>query len=130
MKDLLLKATEEQPLMICLDSVDQLVGTNAGNRMSWLPLKLPPYCKLIVTCTREIHNEALSVDYEMLNRMINSSENFLEVQPLGEDLSYRVIQLWMESAGRDLNNYQWRVAANAVSKCSLPIFCKLVFDEI
>ena len=130
MKDLLLKATKEQPLMICLDSVDQLVGTNAGNRMSWLPLKLPPYCKLIVTCTREIHNEALSVDYEMLNRMINSSENFLEVQPLGEDLSYRVIQLWMESAGRDLNNYQWRVVANAMAKCSLPLFCKLVFAEI
>ena len=36
----------------------------------------------------------------------------------------------MESAGRDLNNYQWRVVANAVAKCSLPIFCKLVFAEI
>ena len=53
-------------------------------------------------------------------------ENFLEVQALGEDLAWKVIKLWMESEGRDLNNYQWRVVANAISECSLPIFLKLV----
>ena len=62
--------------------------------------------------------------------MVDNRENFLEVQPLGEELAYRVIQLWMESAGRDLNNYQWRVVANATSTCSQPIYCKLVFAEI
>ena len=36
----------------------------------------------------------------------------------------------MDSSGRDLNNFQWRVVANALSQCSLPIFCKLVFAEI
>jgi hypothetical protein len=59
-----------------------------------------------------------------------SSSLFLEVRALGEDLAWKVIKLWMEAAGRDLNNYQWRVVANAVAKCSLPIFCKLVFAEI
>ena len=54
----------------------------------------------------------------------------LQVKALGEDLAWKVIKLWMETAGRDLNNYQWRVVANAVSQCSLPIFCKLVFAEI
>ena len=52
------------------------------------------------------------------------------MKALGEDLAWKVIKLWMEAAGRDLNNYQWRVVANAVAKCSLPIFCKLVFAEI
>ena len=50
----------------------------------------------------------------------------MEVQALGEDLAWKVIKLWMESEGRDLNNYQWRVVANAISECSLPIFLKLV----
>ncbi|KAK4290424.1 hypothetical protein Pmani_036667 [Petrolisthes manimaculis] len=36
----------------------------------------------------------------------------------------------MQTAARDLNNYQWRVVSNAISKCSLPIFVKLVFAEI
>ena len=130
MKELLNKASISQPLIICLDSVEQLVGSNIGNKMSWLPLKLPPYCKFIVSCTRELDNPTLSQDYEILHKMVENPDNFLEVKPLGEELSYRVIQLWMESAGRDLNNYQWRVVANAISKCSLPIFCKLVFAEI
>ena len=38
--------------------------------------------------------------------MIEDEENFLEVKALGEDLAWRVIKLWMQSAGRDLNNYQ------------------------
>lgn len=38
--------------------------------------------------------------------------------------------MWMGSASRDLSNYQWRLVANAIGQCSLPIFVKLVFAEI
>jgi len=41
-----------------------------------------------------------------------------------------VCRMWMQKAARDLSNYQWRLVANAISKCSLPIFIKLVFAEI
>ena len=130
MKELLNQATREQPLLICLDSVDQLVGSQDGNKMSWLPTKLPPHCKIIVSCTKEENNPLLCQDYELLTKMVEEKQNFLEVRALGEDLAWKVIKLWMEADGRDLNNYQWRVVANAVAKCSLPIFCKLVFAEI
>ena len=66
----------------------------------------------------------------MLTKMVDNRNNFLEVKPLGEELAYKVMKLWMESAGRDLNNYQWRVVANAFDHCTLPIFCKLVFQEV
>jgi hypothetical protein len=125
-KELLNHATTDQPLLICLDSVDQLVGSQDGNKMSWLPTKLPLHCKIIVSCTKEGNNSALCQDYELLTQLIESKENFLEVKALGEILAWKVIKLWMETAGRDLNNYQWRVVANAVAECSLPIFCKLV----
>lgn len=110
--------------------MDQLVGSQDGNKMSWLPTKLPRHCKIIVSCTKEDNNPLLCQDYELLSRMIDDPKNFLEVKALGEELAWKVIKLWMEAAGRDLNNYQWRVVANAVAKCSLPIFCKLVFAEI
>ena len=45
-------------------------------------------------------------------------------------MAWKVIKLWMKSKGRDLNNYQWRVVANALVDCSLPIYCQLVFAEI
>jgi hypothetical protein len=38
--------------------------------------------------------------------------------------------MWMQTACRDLTNYQWRLVCNAVGHCSLPIFVKLVFAEI
>lgn len=81
--------------------------------------------------------------------MIDIDENFVEVTALGEDLAMNVIRsnpnqlcvdlitkyfsvsrMWMKTACRDLNNYQWRLVANAIAKCSLPIFVKLVFAEI
>lgn len=130
MKELLNHATAEQPILIALDSVDQLQGAQDGSKVSWLPTKLPRHCKIVVSCTKEANNPALCVDYEMLTRMIEDEENFLEVQALGKELAWQVIKLWMKTDGRDLNNYQWRVVANAVTACSLPIFCKLVFAEI
>ena len=130
MKEILARATKAQPLLIFLDSVDQLVGSQDANKMSWLPTKLPPHCKIVVSCTREEGNASLNTWYEDLVKIVFNPDNFLEVKALGEDLAYEVIKLWMEKAGRDLNNYQWRVVANAVSRCSLPIFCKLCFAEI
>lgn len=45
-KYLLTCATEKQPLFVFLDSVDQLTGTQDSNKVSWLPTRLPPHCKV------------------------------------------------------------------------------------
>lgn len=45
-------------------------------------------------------------------------------------LPYFSDRMWMKTAARDLSNYQWRLVSNAIGKCSLPIFVKLVFAEI
>jgi hypothetical protein len=45
-KHLLTYASQQQPLLLFLDSVDQLTGAQDANRVSWLPLRLPPYCKV------------------------------------------------------------------------------------
>ncbi|XP_053618962.1 NACHT and WD repeat domain-containing protein 2 [Plodia interpunctella] len=130
-KQLLTIATEQQPLLLFLDSVDQLTGIGTeNNKVSWLPTRLPPHCKIMVTCAREETNPEVSKEYEVLKRMIDSEENFLEVTALGEDLAMQVLKLWMASAARDLSNYQWRLVSNAISSCSLPIFVKLVFAEV
>ena len=130
LKELLKRATEQMPFLIFLDSVDALVGSQDGNKMSWLPTKLPPYSKIVVSVTREENNAKLNADYELLTKMITKEGNFMEVTELGPELAWKVMKLWMKTAGRDLNNYQWRVVANAVQKCSLPIYVKLVFAEI
>lgn len=44
-KHLLTLATTEQPILLFLDSVDQLTGVQ-GNKLSWLPTRLPLNCKV------------------------------------------------------------------------------------
>ena len=38
--------------------------------------------------------------------MIEDDNQFLEITALGSELAWRVMKLWMQSAGRTLNNYQ------------------------
>ena len=130
LKELLKLATKERPLLIFLDSVDELTGSQDANKMSWLPLKIPQHCKIVVSCTYEEGKPALMQDLNFIRQMVEDDNQFLEVTPLGSELAWRVMKLWMKSAGRTLNNYQWRVVANAMDACTLPIFSKLVFQEV
>lgn len=45
-KHLLTQASKEQPLLVFLDSVDQMTGAQDSNNVSWLPTRLPPNCKV------------------------------------------------------------------------------------
>lgn len=129
-KQLLTYASKSQPLTLYLDSVDQLTGTQDSSKVAWIPTRLPPYCKIILSCACEEANPEVSQEYYLLRRMIDSPENFIEVTALGEELAMEVIKMWMQTACRDLSNFQWRLVSNAIAKCSLPIFVKLVFAEI
>ncbi|XP_030746594.1 NACHT and WD repeat domain-containing protein 2 [Sitophilus oryzae] len=129
-KQLLTMATKDQPFVLFLDSVDQLTGTADANKVSWLPTRLPKHCKILVSCACEESNPEVSREYHVLRRMIDVEENFIDVKALGEELAMKVIKMWMRTACRDLTNYQWRLVSNAIDKCSLPIFVKLVFAEI
>ncbi|XP_050546334.1 NACHT and WD repeat domain-containing protein 2 isoform X3 [Daktulosphaira vitifoliae] len=129
-KHLLTYATKKQPLVLFLDSVDQLTGTQDTNNVSWIPTRLPNNCKLLVSVAKEEGNTIVSRDYHVLRRMIDDEKQFIEVTALGEELAEEVIRKWMETAHRDLTNCQWRLVSNAINQCSLPIFVKLVFAEI
>lgn len=49
--------------------------------------------QIIVTCACEEANAEVSKEYDVLRRMIDSEENFLEVKALGEDLAMQVLKL-------------------------------------
>lgn len=89
-KQLLTNASSAQPLFFFLDSVDQLTGTQ--NEISWLPTRLPPNCKIILSCANQDSNPSVSKVYHMLRRLIDIDENFIEVTALGEDLAMNIIK--------------------------------------
>ena len=46
-------ATEERPLVIFLDSLDQLSDLEGGRELKWLPTVLPPHVSIIVSTLPE-----------------------------------------------------------------------------
>ncbi|XP_023244232.1 NACHT and WD repeat domain-containing protein 2-like [Centruroides sculpturatus] len=125
-KRLLSQTTKEQPLYIFLDSVDQLASANNSNKLTWLPTRLPPNVKLVVSAV----SEGECKDFEILSKMIQDTKCFLRVLPLSEDVATYVIKVWLKREGRGLSSYQWSIVQSAISKCTLPIFVKLVYAEV
>jgi len=117
-------ASEEKPLVIFLDSLDQLAATDGAHQLGWLPMSLPAYCKMVVT--------TLPISHGILDKLKDKvvSQNLVEITPLGEDLGGVVLKTWLQTAGRTLSAPQWKVAHDALSKCSLPLYIKLVYDEV
>ena len=72
----------------------------------------------------------MAEDLDFLKQIVEDDNHFLEITPLGTELAWRIMGLWMKSAGRSLTNFQWRCVANAFDHCTLPIFCKLVLQEV
>lgn len=48
--------------------------------------------QMILSCAAEESNPVISKDYQLLRRMIDTEESFIEVTALGEELAMDVIK--------------------------------------
>ena len=114
LKQLLGHATAKQPVHVFLDAVDELGPSPAH----WLPASLPAHCKLVISVT----SSACLPEVQ--------DQPSLEVTSLGPQLGLELVYHLLKLAGRTVSNYHNRLVLNALERCSLPIFCVLVFAEI
>lgn len=56
--------------------------------------------------------------------------NFVEIHPLGTQVSVNLIKEWLQSYNIDLTTEQFSIVNTALSTCSLPLYTKLVFEEV
>lgn len=127
-KQLLLNASYEQPIIIFLDSVNQLDGPNEVSvKLGWLTYDLPEHVKLVISCV----SDGQCDEYNLFRRCVNIQDyNFLEVQTLTNQLSLNVISAMLDDTKRTLTRPQWIIVKKAFDSCTLPIFVKLVFAEV
>jgi len=59
-----------------------------------------------------------------------STENFVHITPLGAELSMSVVRERLDAAGRTLTSGQLSIVEKALSNCSLPLYVRLVSEEI
>ena len=76
-KQLLHLVTPEQPLFIFLDGVDQLSPEDGALGMSWLPLELPAYVKIVISVSNEVKYRCYPILRSLLHK---NDQHFVEVR--------------------------------------------------
>ncbi|XP_067673031.1 NACHT and WD repeat domain-containing protein 2-like [Haliotis asinina] len=117
-------AHESKPLLVLLDSLDQLDNSDSGRQLTWLPTHLPPHVKLVVSTLPESQHECL----QRIQGMVTSRGHFVQVPKLPDGEATGILDKWLETAGRKLTKGQRGVINAAFQQCPLPLFLKLAFD--
>lgn len=94
-------STEERPLYLLLDSLDQLMAIEQAHSLTWLPSVLPPHGSVILSTLPD----AFSI-LESARRIVPSSENFIEVPQFTEAAAQRVISSILNSKSRSITRPQ------------------------
>ena len=111
-------------LVIILDSLDQLTSEYNAHKLKWLPKKLSKNVKFVVSA----YTDSTSIITGL--KSMYKPDSFLMVKVLGEELSIKIIKSWLENRNRTLTDQQFSMVQKAFKICSLPLYVKLVFEDV
>ncbi|XP_064609072.1 NACHT and WD repeat domain-containing protein 2-like [Liolophura sinensis] len=124
-RELLQVASSKRPIVIYLDSVDQLSPANFTFKLTWLPKLLPANVKIVLSTLPDMYSILKN-----LQTFLKENESFVELKPLGNELTQETLFSRLQLANRTLTKQQDAVVQEVFKSCSLPLFCKVVFEEI
>jgi len=111
--------------VLLLDSLDQLTAAHRAHSLTWLPRPLPPNVHMIVS--------TLPYEHDLLDTLrviVASDAQFVQILPLGQQLSASLMKEWLMTGSRTLTATQLDTVHRALSRCSLPLYTRLVFEEV
>lgn len=112
------------PVVILLDSVDQLGPFFNAYSMEWLPTTLPPNVKLIISTLPE---EAGILNN--LRKVLPDRSCYVEVPLLPEATGKEIIEMYLRQHKRKLTESQMRYILSVFKGSPTPLFLKLLLDE-
>ncbi|XP_022788384.1 NACHT domain- and WD repeat-containing protein 1-like [Stylophora pistillata] len=113
-----------KPIILVLDSLDQLSDDDGGRELDWVPKEMPNNVFLILSTLpgeKYICFPKLQEKYE--------ASVLLEVPKMPVDTAKQILNNWFKSSGRQLQKEQEEIVLEAFAKCPLPLYLKLCFDE-
>ncbi|XP_070559643.1 NACHT domain- and WD repeat-containing protein 1-like [Ptychodera flava] len=114
----------KRPLLILIDSLDQLSDSHSPYSCNWLPKLCPPNVSIIVSSLPNEHNIL-----ENLLQSMPDENNYFQVKPLQEGAGKEIFDTWMSRINRQITPKQRKVFKDAFSRCRQPLFLKLAFDQ-
>ncbi|XP_033756367.1 uncharacterized protein LOC117339097 [Pecten maximus] len=116
--------TKDRPLLILLDSVDQLQVTDHASAMHWLPLKVPPDVHIIVS-TISHQSDCLG----NLRSVLPPHDCMVHVSSVSQETAETMIKNALKEKSRRLTKLQWRHLLEKTSKEGQPLYVKLLSDQ-
>ena len=127
-------STLKCPVVIMLDSLDQLTKVNKAYSAFWLPLALPPNFKIIVSTLPEEHKilDNLRELYRIsdsTNKSDDASRYFINLPILPQQTGREIIDTYLLKKKRKVTAYQEKLIMMTFVKSPGPLFLKLILDE-
>lgn len=113
-----------RPLVLILDSVDQLSATNNAHLMNWLPKKCPQFVKIVISVLPNYHDILPN-----LRRSLPIDSSYTEVPMLTIGMGKQILEAWLDGLGRTLTDEQFELVLSSFTQCPQPLFLKLIFTE-
>ena len=123
---LLENATPLQPILLLLDSIDQLMPIYNAYKLHWLPDEFPPNVKLIASTIDEGYTILKAFEEKYTSGNLKS----VQVLPLGEKLGLEIILKWLKNDRRQATDSQIQIVQHVLSQCSLPLYARIVYDHV
>ncbi len=126
-KERLGSATAERPLLLFIDSLDQLAAGEGARRLTWIPNRLPEHVRLIVS-TRP--GDTLEPLERRLAALDPEGGLLLEVGAMDRHDGDKLLGQWLVAANRTLTADQRRRVLNAFESADgNPLYLRLAFEE-
>ncbi|VDH96754.1 Hypothetical predicted protein, partial [Mytilus galloprovincialis] len=117
-------AKVKKPIVILLDSLDQLSAKDDSYLLSWLPTELPLNLRMIVSTLPREHGIL-----DTLKKLFPDTTNFVEVPSLPDKTCFEIIDKYLAKKDRAVTQIQKKKLVSAFRKCPGPLFLKLILNE-
>lgn len=109
-------SSDDKPLLLFIDAIDQLNLQDNGGELYWLPKVLPPNTKLVVSALPEFADVLTYCRCENLDLLSKSDAE-------------RILGKWFQAINRQLTKAQHEEIISCFNTTRLPVYLKLAFER-
>ncbi|MEE6462291.1 hypothetical protein FKM82_001542 [Ascaphus truei] len=122
---LLTESSFHRPLILVLDSLEQLSDNDEARKMWWLPIHLPRTVRIIISTLPNKHGIL-----QKLRCLIHNEDNYIELIPRDRKMCSQILKHQLLRVKRKVTSGQQIYVNEAFSRCTLPMFVNLTFREV
>ncbi|KAJ8312754.1 hypothetical protein KUTeg_010127 [Tegillarca granosa] len=121
--DLLQRGEFAGMLIIILDSIECISPCDNGHKLEWLPSRIAKNVKIIVSASKR--------KPDTIERLENKCQcTFMELSKLASKDCEDMMKAMMNEVEKRVTHDQWAQIQSRFSECTLPVFVRIIFEEV